>query len=199
MSLTRYMNLIRGIRRVLASSVLGLMVGGPSWSAPNQASSYLINEPVSLLDWGMYKTEQFLESVEVDWWSEDFDPHVFNQVWYDWDRDRIVIDVQLTIKAGNPTRAQCASVLRKMVESSLVPFDTRKPRPTINDGVSTWGVAFAHSGYVAGNEPKDLGKKVDDIIEFRAIVSNNWGRNAPLRQVECTTKLKEPKVFYSER
>jgi len=180
----------------LAPGIACIGFNVPVHSAPNHATSYLMEERVSLLDWGMYKLERWLESQEGHYWRKDFGRDVSTYVRYDWDRDRIVIDVQVETKSGNPTKSQCESVLKTVISGGGVAFDTRKRY--LNQGVSTFAVEFAQSGYVAGNEPKDLWKRIDDVIELRAIVSNQWPHEEPLRQVECTTKLTEPKVFFSE-
>ena len=162
-------------------------------AAPREATTFLMNEPVTLLDWGTYKLERFLERRR---WPQEFEPTVFTKVSYDWDRDRIVIDVQALVKFGPPTRDQCLGVLKLLLSAGGVVFETRNRQ--LNDGISTFAVEFLHMNFRSPNQPPDLGKKIDEVLELRVTVSG-LPSGGQVRQVECRTNLTNPEVVYIER
>lgn len=183
----------RGCFRSASCGVALMLVALAAPAAPNEISTFLMKERVTLLDWGMYKLERFLERRR---WPQEFEPVVFTKVSYDWDRDRIVMDVQALVKSGPPTKEQCLGVLKLLLSSGGVAFDTRSRQ--LNDGVSTFAVEFLHASFRSPGQPADLGKKIDELIELRVTVAG-LPAGGQVRQVECRTNLTQAEVVYIER
>lgn len=83
----------------LAAIALGLMmVAGPGWAGPDATTNRFLNDTVSMMDWGLLRTESFMEKRG----KADITAR------YDWDSNRIMIeDMQIRNALPDDVEAEC--------------------------------------------------------------------------------------------
>ncbi len=148
----------------------------PVQAEPNPSARFLMNEPVSLLDFGIYKLEKDIKGLQKDLTIHYTDPFDIS-VDYKWDENRIVIQLTYGYE-GNPPR-KTLQVGIKNVFRLVKSFLGVNPKGEVyhKRGNSKVADYFSHKGYIVKNRPKVLEKEIDKMIEVRVTYSvQNYSR-----------------------
>lgn len=126
---------------------------------PNTTTRYLMNEPLSMLDFGLYILEK---SIERNLTKAEYEK-IFVFTNYDWNRNRIVIQVLIndSYNTENEGKEVCRSILNEIREQFAINHKTGKPR--IEKIGSTISSYFSHEGYTNNNEPKEFNLEIANI------------------------------------
>ena len=132
------------------------------YGEPTPTVSWLMNEPVSMWDWGLMRLENSLRaerslsnfSVRVD---------------YQWDANIIRILVNDTLEPENDWGREKIVDYGKQVANSIreslyVNTQTGKP---YGSGESFLEINFFHMGFERHSRPDNMGKELDAITEIR--------------------------------
>ena len=152
----------------IAVLILFIIIGS-SKAEPTSTISYLMNTPVSMLDFGIYKLESRLFEMRESWAIAKFEPTV--QVQYRYDLNRIIILLRYAIfKKDDIKDIQKIDIKHRitmMIKSlKTLGFALNSegiPSPFEN---SVMELYFGHVGYEIKGEPKNIGKELDQITEI---------------------------------
>ena len=124
---------------------------------PGKTSQWLINSPVSLMDWGVFHAEKDLkESVRNIEENTDMFHHLGSFAAYDWEEDEIQFIVRVEYK--DITHTGC-KIVRKALINDLRGGEHNKwdYLPIRMEG---W---FSNEGFRRCDQPEDIGKKLMNI------------------------------------
>lgn len=147
---------------LLAASVQGLQ------AEPNETSTFLINDPISVLDFGMYKLEKDINAYRNDLPIKHQPPHsVF--VDYDWDENKIFIVLSYG-EPGNTPITEIKTEIKKILTVLKRNFGVNiKGEPFQKNGFSTIAEYFSHRGYTKKNIPQNFKKDIDQMVVFKVV------------------------------
>ena len=150
---------------------------------PDESAKFLMNEPVSLLDLGVYKLEKDLKGFRKDLSVHHALPFDI-AVNYDWGVNKIVIQLTYGYE-GNPPPKTIRNGVRNVFKK-IRSFLGVDPEGKVyhKRGFSKAADYFSHQGYVMKNRPPALEKNIDRMTEFKAIFSvQNFSRIFECRQM----------------
>ena len=167
-------------KRFLLAGLM-LLTGGFALSEPSSHVRYLINEPATLLDLGLFQLKYDLA---------DFAQGSTTSTSYDFQANRILIEVQE--HAGRATASEAKARCAELLNGLRARLGVLNGKPILKDGSALVGY-FSHAGYVTDKEPAQLARHLDTITELHVITSVNGGGS-----VECQAPLVSTTVLYSK-
>ena len=157
------------------------------YGEPDSTIKYLINEPVTMLDWGLHRLNNILEKRELS----AFDAAMAMN--YDWETNRFKVIVAAAFKATTEPTAKslCKNAIGEIKQSFFVDHETGKPMVA---GFSNMGSFFSHSGFKTGETPVDVGRKLERItfVEVHVPLSQKG------QKLVCRSDLLSTEVFFGE-
>ncbi|OHY72932.1 hypothetical protein [Marinobacter sp. AC-23] len=175
--------------------MLLLLASSNASSGPNKTVSYLMNEPLTMFEWGLYKVKDEIFSIEF----EDLDLTFRNLagVEYDWEGNRI--NLSLTIypeyaffkKVGG--KKICKLALQK-VKSRFGYGVEAKYRELF--GINTY---FEHKGFTNKSKPESLAEDLENITKIMInVYSSESNRPMFKKMATCSSMLLEDDVYFLE-
>jgi hypothetical protein len=164
---------------------------------PNPNIKYLMNDSVSMLDWGLYRIEKDVEATLEDpaGYGLNTDTIIDSSPVYDWDKNRIIVGVHVS-KAISLEQAKswCRKIVRMVRTTLNVSPDTGEPFPSLDQNGGALYSFFSHAGYTKKSEPKGLSKELDNItwINIKVEVA---GMKEPLN---CEAALLGTDILFPE-
>jgi hypothetical protein len=152
----------------------------PCIAEPDSTIRYLITEPVTLLDFGLYRLTEEIDThfAKIEYTSGAY-------MFYDWDANRINIIISGPagkFKTKKEAKDWCEwAVCEVRKELGL---DCSSLRSSIPAGTSMLSLRFNHLGHKSRNEPKDLGNKLDKITIIK--IDAGYGKNS---RISCSVPL----------
>jgi hypothetical protein len=151
--------------------VLFTLLSSSSNAEPSSTIRYLINEPMSMLDWGLYRIQLDLNRIRSLTPSPESESPSDHEVRYDWDENRIEISAniypshQYVMDTGIDDICRDAFWLLKSL------FDwNREPIFRATDGVAGF---FEHTDYLDKAEPPSKQRDIEVITFFKVTVITN--------------------------
>lgn len=139
-----------------------------SQAEPNESANFLINDSVSLLDFGIYKLENEIKEFRNDL-TIRFQPPHSSFVDYDWDENKITIVLSYG-DPGNPPVKEIKSEIVSVVAALKKNFGVGPTgEPFQKGGFSRVGDYFSHRGYTKKNMPQHLKRDIDNMVEIKII------------------------------
>ncbi len=155
-------------------------IGGGSLRAePGPVGKWLMNEPASLWDVGMYRLEEYVHG----WKGAHPLASYISRIRYDWDQNRIIIDI--FVRKEDFEKEKCASIIKEVRDSGGVGEDGKPFTPC---GYSYYSHLFSHLGFKNKDQPENYRQRLDKI--FRIKVQFAIG--------SCEGKLLSNEVLYSD-
>jgi hypothetical protein len=168
------------------------MVTKAVFADPSTTVKYLMSDPISRWDWGMYRLEQFIrENLPRE--KEKF----ILQIDYDWNKNRIYIAFtpgESDASNTNEAREKCRNTLNRLKDFLGINPETGKPNPILITS-GRIGDFFLHKGYSLTSEPQDLWEEIDRITVLSSTVSIKSELN---KYVRCECPLLGKEVLFSE-
>ena len=151
---------------------------------PNESAKFLINDAVSLMDFGIYKLETDIKGLRNDL-TIRFQPPHSSFVDYDWDANKIVIVLSYG-DPGNPPIKELKTEITSVVAALKKNFGVAPTgEPFQAGGFSSMGDYFSHRGYTKKNMPPNLRRDIDHLVEIKIIFYvQNYSR-----YFECRNRL----------
>ena len=145
---------------------------------PNPTIKYLMNEPVTMLDWGMYKLALYLNQEFRDRYLNKvskFAPRI--TVYYNTDVDKIQISASMLYKKfhnKDEARTYCKGII-KYIRGLLV-FKQGKTKSPAPPGAprTTLGSYFGQHGQQHKNKPKNIEGELSKSAELIAVVMDKF-------------------------
>jgi hypothetical protein len=176
------------LRNTLIGSLIVALLPALSWAEPSRVPRWLMSEPMSVFDWGIYQTDRKFESFKE---YKIFSVHYMGgSAQYDWEADRIKLQVMFQ---ANGTDAECSENLKKAKGAFLNFTWVEAEYPRIAREVLT--DLFSHQGgYKGTTQPKDLGEQLSNITVLEAVVYVSGANGALSPKVRCQTTFKSKDV-----
>ena len=165
-----------------------LSFSGTASGEPSKTPRYLMSEPMSLFDWGIYQAGQRMNSFR---YSNLFAISYFGgTAEYDEKENKIYLR---GLFQGKGTPEECADQLR-VLKGAFARF-----RWDDNKSIeAAWKVLddlFSHAGgYKNGNRPGDVGKQLIHITDIEAHVFVKQSSGGLKTGAKCTSTFKTPEV-----
>ncbi|WP_415906389.1 hypothetical protein ACMXYX_01090 [Neptuniibacter sp. QD72_48] len=163
---------------------------------PDSTARYLINEPLSMLEWGIYRIQKKLD-------EDRLFPHhsvspSYKVVEYDWDRNEILIRANIYPSHEHVTEEGINSICQRVHSLLRASFHWHK-----SDDVRSWdGIAsyFNHTGYVNTRRPKSFQRDIESNTAFKVTVYTNNPdegiRGIHKKRLECFSGYLDKEIAY---
>lgn len=173
-----------------------------AFASPDKTVTYLMNQPLSLFDSGMIRlnsrVEDFAHYIKNGYknyglgkFSEIMDSSdLDSSAEYDWDSNRIIINVNLMVRYHKTFQANQLKELSRIIIKRfkyILGYSPDYHRRVINRGF------FSHQGYQMKNNPKNLMEDLDNITQIKFTVMQ---LNA--KDFTAVSKLTSKEVFFSQ-
>ena len=150
------------LRAFLAALFLAGMAGSAT-AEPGPIGRWLMNEPLTLWDWGMFKASKEAEQA-AEFIGERGEYRAFAWAHYNWNHNEIEIGMGSLSYPGEASHENCNEVRRDFIRYfadfySLENEDTA--RSSLHNNIASW---FSHEGWERKVRDEELGKKMSRII-----------------------------------
>ena len=175
---------------VLSLAAVVAMYSSP-FAEPTPTVSRLMEANVSMLDWGVYRTQEYMNSQLETFTGRGSSP-VFGT--YDWDSNRIIFridDLTRDEEDDSARRSWCEFLLSQA--RSTLGVDPRSGKP-MGGSHGVCAEFFSHIGYTTQDAQSDLGEQLDRIVTFEINVGS--GGMAP-DYLRCTAPLLGTDAYYA--
>lgn len=164
-------------------------------------TKYLMNEPVSMMDWGIYQIDRKLNSDDINGMLATrygLLKKTAARAEYDWDKNLIRISYSVAI---DPKRTQqekhkkeiCGGLLKRLRTSFGV--DT-KGKLMVPSEISHY---FRHRGFLLRREPKDFAREIANVTEFQvSIIYDDFRKPNSWFRVGCEGGLLGRNILYTD-
>jgi len=148
----------------------------PVRAEPNESAHFLMNEPASLMDLGIYKLEKDILGLQKHLVVNRTTPFDVS-VNYNWDENRITIQLTYGYE-GNPSKKIIKNGIKNVFQQIKGFLGVNEKGQVYHKrGFSKASDYFSHEGYLIKDRPKDLEKKIDQIVELKVVYSvQNFSR-----------------------
>ena len=164
------------MRAALCVAFLLPMLSNPAIAEPGPIGRWLMNEPLSLWDKGMFAAMEDVKET-VEGMKATYGVHASGGVGYSWDNNEIELWANVRELRGAHTHEHCNRMRRAFINriTDLSHSSQPWPDPDIPLKLTHWKVHewFSHYGYVSGDRDKKLSEKLARIIFVKIIVGNS--------------------------
>lgn len=193
------------MKRIIPIILILLSLSSVSYSEPTPTLQYLINEPVSMLDWGLFQLNNKLNEISVGYDDgKKFKTITLNTiVLYNFEKNTIIInshpkELYYVIDGKKNAKQLCKDIATNIRATLVI-----SPNPPFESFFSILLIdtLFSHRGYTKSDRPKDTAIELMDIMEIYTSLSyrekdDNMQEKAP--QIKCKSPLKSNETYYSE-
>ncbi len=189
------------LRTIVLTTIL-IIVAPVVRSEPGPIGQWLMNEPLTLFDWGIYRINKEIQKtvnvVNRDFFKYDLekspnDSPVYGGVYYDWDNNEINIYLRIRDDKSKhsvyvPTHDNCVFVREWLLyrltptPSNAFETDLDNDKFWIHFRVNNW---FSNYGFSSKDRPENLGEKLARIIWVEVNLSD--GKNS----ISCRERITE--------
>ncbi len=180
-------------KKTLLAATL-LLIAQLVFGEPTEKISWLMNEPLTLFEWGIFKLEQKLNKHV----KHKEMPNLHFSVWYYWDRNRISIfgsSSHNEQKTEEEAKRLCKEIIYLVKHQFEINLQTGQPYEFFEN--STLGVCFAHFGFKAVTRPEGIEKELDNITEIIAQV-HTYPDGEDWKTIKCQAPLLGTQIMFVE-
>jgi len=177
------------MKKLLVLFMLFTALAPDAGAEPNEAAKFLINEPVSLLDFGIYRLEKDLNGLKRNLAVHHALPFDIT-VNYDWEKNKIIIQLTYGFE-GNPPPKTIRNGVRNVLKQirGFLGVDS-KGKVYHKRGFSKAADYFSHEGYLIKNRPAALEQHIDQMTVLSVIYSvQNYSRIFECRQTLTASRV----------
>lgn len=158
------------------------------WSAPSSTFNYLMDEPMSMLEWGMYKTEKLFKGCSAKGVDEkEIMKESYTNVNYNWDNDRLDININFYLE-NKLNKAKAKDICKKTLESYREEW-LKYILPS----------QFNHTGFTRTSKPKNFDDEIMNRVYYTISIRTSKTNKAPFEaKAICEGFYNSDKVMYSE-
>lgn len=171
-----------------------LLLSNITQAEPTTNIKYLMNNFVSMLDWGAYRLEIALRDIDTIKHK-----NAFLHVNYDQEKNRLIISVQDKVPSSTTeleAKKWCREVIEEIKSYLGINYRTGKPfRYKMKN--SDLYLYFGHEGFVKKSQPQDLYDELENItgIHVRTYIK---GKGKDIKGIICESPLRGTNVLFSE-
>lgn len=172
--------------QILLVALATLFHGWPAYADPSPEIRHLMDEPVSMLDWGIQSLRDWVES-DVREKAPGLGLRGGDLVVagiYNWKSNQIEITVTALYGKHPSPKDSCRSIVAAVRKSLVVESGDKRIYP--------WTSLFQHGGYESGKDvDAAIAEKLPGIVKISALV---FGKPA----ASCTGSLLETPIYFQE-
>lgn len=180
------------MRKILLAAALCLTIlstGLPSYAEPGRVARWLMGEPMSLFDWGLYKADK--KTAELKSMKEKFSSDFFyGAADYDWGMNRIRLRVNFI---GKGTEAECIENIKR-AKGAFLDF-TWNEKEQVKVARDVFTTLFSHEGgYKSKSHPSDIGEQLASMSVMEATVYIPGDKGSYLPRAKCSMDFRSAEV-----
>lgn len=181
----------------LTLTILTIALAAVVYGQPSSTVWYLMNDPVTMFDWGMSQLQHRSDS--LDWPGLDLvDPAVLPTlatVDYDWGKSQLILQVVMHPRYRSFQKSTQKEVCREVI---------LRLKQHFGEGLSesemkTFGPgnAFYHHQFKKPDQPQTLAEDIDRISTLRVNLYTSTTDKAPFQPSQsCSSDLRKKEVVY---
>ena len=186
------------MKKVIVFFVIVFFISVPNVSGePSKTIQYLMNEPVSMFDWGIYKLEKYFSN-RIDIYSKNkknIDIAFYSaEVEYEWENNRIVLFSMIDYKGKklsiDKEKAYCKEFIN-YIKNILYASKKEKWRKSL--GISSY---FTHNTFSKSNKPSQFVNNIENITKIIVYVKHVDEIHA--NYIKSKSKLLENSIYYRD-
>lgn len=156
------------LRKMFFLTVLLLGLTTRLAAEPNETARFLMNDPITLMDFGMYRLEKDIRAFQEKLAIKQQKPHTV-LVDYFWDDNRIKIILSYG-DTLNPPKMEIEAEIRRVVARLKEKFgiDTSGNVRGVG-GYSAVAEYFSHRSFVSQGRPTGIEKEIDKMVEIKVV------------------------------
>jgi hypothetical protein len=197
---------MRRLGVLLGLMLIVLLLNTGAFSEPTSSVKYLMNQPVSMFDWGIDRMEKHLYAVGTKGMltfpdTSNLDVRYFfaPSISYDWDSNRIDVLLVCSDFDRKMDIEKAKRLCRTAIANTKTILGSMEGILLYGDSVS--GRWFSHKGYTKTSEPKNLYKEIDNIILIRADIllkEITISKDKSATSLKCESPLLSSEVLFSD-
>ncbi|MGA2351354.1 MAG: hypothetical protein ABSF70_13045 [Terracidiphilus sp.] len=182
------------VSRTAAYLAVFVMFAPTAQADPSPSVRYLMNEQVSMFEWGIFLLQTHVEHFA---WNRGLNVRSqFAHVEYDWQKNelgiKLVVYPAYQSLQQATARQACGSLMSQM--KTLLGADPKMPEIREMQGIGTF---FHHKQFESGDVPKTLDADLEAITSLEINVMESKNDNAPFHQaISCSSELLKPEIRY---
>jgi len=174
--------------RVIVLLVIFMVTPTTGYGEPSAAVRYLMDEPVTMFDWGLYRLRRIIDQFRFENLTPD---NVQSYINYDWDQNslRIVFYVQTKEMIGKaPAKKMCENITAKI--SSTFGGEIRDKELRRNLSIAT---LFEHRAFENKDKPDNFMEEIEKITRIEVNIFTRKAINSPasIKILSCESPLIE--------
>ncbi|WP_422452204.1 hypothetical protein [Endozoicomonas sp. ALC066] len=162
-------------------------------ASPSPIVHYLMNEPLTLWDMGIYKMNSDFRIIK------DYDGSYITStsIGYNWEKNNIVIAVsddnkKNGSKSESDFKEWCVKAVHAVKQHLGISPKNGKPIYSDHSLIHTY---FRHKGYVNNNEPESLGSHLDSITMITGLYLPK--KESSQKMLRCNATLLGTEIIYT--
>lgn len=170
-----------------------LLWAGTGQADPSPSVRYLMDESVSLFEWGIFRLQMSVQSFTWD----DLDiRNQFARVDYDWPKNQLKVRLVVYPRYGSlertPAKEICGSLVRQMKAQLGV-----APGFEILRDINGIGTHFRHKHFTKADVPKALDADLEAVTSIELKVMANMNDQPPFQEMMfCSADLLKTEIRY---
>lgn len=172
-----------------------LAMSSPVFAEPSPVFRHLLTDPVSMLDWGLYRLREALDDIEF----ENLDERLHSRrsdAWYDWERNRVILHYTIYLNKASSNVGSAKEACSQITEHLRTVWGHKF--------TNIWNVStfFEHSGFSRKSRPENFSNTIQNAtyIEITAFGTDKSSPPYPpySQLLICENPLMGKGVFSSE-
>lgn len=164
------------------------------YGEPSRTFRYLMDEPLTLFEWGLFKLEKYTDQIkfkELDLISNH------SNIRYDWDKNRLEIEFIVYPKYKNLSKMPAKEICKKAISHVRESFGTQHKSDT--RALLSVSRFFEHTGFTNKTRPKNLMEEVENSAKVQIKVYGNKTDKPPYKNIaSCEGSLMGKEILFLE-
>jgi hypothetical protein len=159
-----------------------------SMAEPAAKIKYLMNEPVTLFDWGIYRLDKYFEDVHIEGAQSTI-------LWTSYDWDKNILTLNFTVETNTKSRDEAKKIGKSLIDMVRVSLgvDPDNGKPYAGNS-RLYTQHFSHSSAQDDSKPKGLESELDNITVIEVlVVAGDYQRG-----LKCKAPLLGTKIMFEE-
>jgi hypothetical protein len=179
----------KNVRKFITSILFLAMFCSTAFASKSSDLNYLMNEPLTLFDYGMIKLR---ENVDEEWakkYDENHPSKTHGTVTrYDLKTDTIIIRGHFMGYTGEKDlKSLCVEALKTLRN----PYRKLESEDVLGYGLGSF---FTHDGYMKSNRPKNIHSGLRQLVDVSVVIIQKSSEVS----LECKGDLVSEKIYFSE-
>jgi hypothetical protein len=182
------------LRTLFVLTVWIILASSRTQAEPSPSVRYLMNEQVSMFEWGIFLLEAQVKRFE---WDDGLDiKKQFAHVEYDWPKNQLEIQVVVYPRYQSLQKTTARQVCSSLISQMKFHFglDPRYPELRDMEGLGTF---FHHKQFAKSDSPQTLETDLEAITNLEVQVMASKSDSPPFQEtISCSSDLLKSEIRY---